>query len=340
MGTWRAGVMSVMVLTLGLFAGGCATDKAVINNAQESHKELEPAILNDARLSAYMQKIGQRIVAEAKEMDARGEGPSSHKKGDTAWMFEDVQFHMVGSDTLNAFTTGGHHVYIYSELFTTAKTEDEFAAVCAHEFAHIYCRHVQKGMNRQYGVYAAAAAAAVGGAAIAGSDNLATGALAGGGVGLAAGQFIGMGFTRNDEDEADKYGFRFYTRAGWNPEHFADFFQQMIDKGYDSTPEIASDHPKLANRVENTKRRIKELKEDHPDYKRWAKPDIASASEFKSLQARAIALQKAMPRTKQTQAAELMLAAFPSCVAPTENQQSQVQARERINKAAKRQQGQ
>ena len=327
----------VAMLALFAMASGCASDKSVINNAQQSHAELEPAILNDAALQAYMDKIGTRIVAEAKEMDARGEGPAAHKKGDASWMFEDVQFHMVGSDTLNAFTTGGHHVYIYSELFTTAKTEDEFAAVCSHEFAHIYCRHVQAGMNRQYGVYATAAAAAVGGAYIAGSDNLATGALAGGGVGLAAGQFLGMGFTRGDEDEADKYGFRFYTHAGWNAEHFADFFQQMIDKGYDKTPEIASDHPKLANRVKNTERRIDELKKDHPDYKSWQKPDIASATEFRNLQVRAAKLQKAMPQTKQTQAAELMLAAFPSCVAPVD-QPTQAKAKERIAKAARQQQ--
>ena len=336
----RIGFLSGRVvgfLALLALASGCASDKAVISKAQDAHAGLEPAILDDSALQSYMDKIGQRVVAEAKEMDARGEGPSAHKKGDSSWMFEGVQFHMVGSDTLNAFTTGGHHVYIYSELFTTAKTEDEFAAVCSHEFAHIYCRHVQAGLNRQYGTYAAAAAAAVGGAVIGGKDNLATGALAGGGVGLAAGQFIGMGFTRGDEDEADKYGFRFYTRGGWDPEHFADFFQQMIDKGYDKTPEIASDHPKLANRVKNTERRIDELKQDHPEYKNWHKPDIASVTEFRNLQVRAARLQKSMPKTKGTQAAELMLAAFPSCVAPAENQPRQQQARQLLEQAASRQ---
>ncbi|HEX8324235.1 MAG TPA: M48 family metalloprotease [Tepidisphaeraceae bacterium] len=330
----RGGRVSAIILTMTL-AAGCAShrnDRTVINNAQEAHTELEPAVLDDSVLQAYMDKIGKRIVAEAREMHAAGEGPKDHKAGEAEWMFENVQFHMVGSPTLNAFTTGGQHIYIYSELFTTAETEDAFAAVCAHEFAHIYGRHVQKGMNRQYSTYAAAALAAVGGAAVAGKDNLLTGAAVGGAAGLGVGQFLGMGFTRADEDEADKWGFRFYTRAGWDPNRFADFFQQMIDKGYDKTPEIASDHPKLATRVENTKRRIEELPENA---RQWRKPNVASAREYDTLQARAKKLQRAMPQTKETQAAELMLSAFPSCVAPTATPRQQ-KARSVMEQAAKR----
>ena len=323
----------VPLLALAALAGGCASDKSVINNANQANDQLEPTIIDDPQIEAYMQKLGRRIVTVAAALSEDGVGPKAHKNGeDNSWMFQDVQWHMVGSPTLNAFTTGGHHVYIYSELFRTAKTEDEFAAVCAHEFAHIYCRHVQKGMDRQYGVYGAAAAAAVGGALIGGKDNALTGAAAGGAAGLAAGQFLGMGFTRRDEDEADKYGFQFYTKAGWDPNHFGDFFQQMIDKGYDKTPEIASDHPKLANRVENAKRRTTELEKENPDWKKWQKPDTASPSEFAALQSRAAAAAKRIPQTKESQAAELMLAAFPSCVAPSASKEQQA-ARERLSEA-------
>ncbi|MGN6504543.1 MAG: M48 family metalloprotease [Tepidisphaeraceae bacterium] len=315
-----------------LLIGGCATDKSVIAKAQDEHAQLEPAVINDPQVDAYMKQIGDRIVAAAKELDAQGVGPSAHKKGDTSWMFKDVQFHMVNSNTLNAFTTGGHHVYIYSELFTTAKTEDEFAAVCSHEFAHIYCRHVQQGMDRQYGVYATAAAAAVGGAALAGSGNYATGAEAGAGVGLAAGQFIGMGFTRKDEDQADQYGFQFYTHAGWDPNHFADFFKQMIAKGYDTTPELASDHPKLSARVENTARRVNELP---PNADQWRRPDCISPKQFAALQAIVARDQAKAPKNQATQAAQLMLAAFPSCVAPVD-QPSQKKARQTLSAASRR----
>ncbi len=325
----------LMLLLLSLALGtGCATDKQIIAQAADAHKEIDRAVLDDAVLSGYVQSIGQRVVVVARELDAEGYGPKAHRSEDSEWMFKDIQFHLVNSPTLNAFTTGGQHVYLYSELFTTAKSEDEFAAVVAHEFGHIYGRHVQKGTNRQYAALGVAALGAVGGAVIGGEDNRVAGAAAGGGVGLVAAQFANMGFTRGDEDEADKIGFAFYTHAGWNPAYFPDFFQQMIDKGYDTTPEMMSDHPKLANRVENTKRRISELP---PEAKNWRRPDIASPQKFAEYQARARKLAKSAPKDKSLEAAQLMLSAFPSCVAPLE-QPTQKQAREKIAKAAQKDQ--
>src|SRR3954466_1871221 len=133
---------------------------------------------------------------------------------------KEMKFHFVNSKTLNAFTTGGEHMYIYTQLFETARTEDELAAVMAHEYGHVYARHVAKGMNRQY--TALAAAAALGGAGyLAGGKARAPDCPAlGAGGGAALGIFLNMGFPRQDEAEADKLGFDFYTHAGWDPQQF------------------------------------------------------------------------------------------------------------------------
>src|SRR5687767_978458 len=153
--------LSILLLG-GLFAGGgCATDQQVMQAASGMHQQLEPTIIEDPELANYLQSVGERIIASAQDLSRQGYGPKSHKSSDTSWMFGDkMKFHFVNSNTLNAFTTGGEHMYIYTELFETAKTEDELAAVMAHEYAHIYGRHVNKGMNRQYGAMAAAAALA------------------------------------------------------------------------------------------------------------------------------------------------------------------------------------
>jgi len=50
-------------------------------------------------------------------------------------MFKDLQVHLVNSKTLNAFTTGGNHMYIYNQLFQEARSEDELAGVMSHEYA-------------------------------------------------------------------------------------------------------------------------------------------------------------------------------------------------------------
>jgi hypothetical protein len=73
------------------------------------------------------------------------------------------------------------------------------------------------------------AAGKAAGYALGGEDNKMAAAGTGAALGGAAGQFANMGFTRKDENEADNYGFYFYTRAGWDPGRFDDFFQHMID---------------------------------------------------------------------------------------------------------------
>ena len=104
--------------------------------------------------------------------------------------------------------------------------------------------------------------------------------------------------------------------AGWDPQKFDDFFQHMIDKGYDKTPEMLSDHPTLKSRVETAQQRIKELP---PNAKDWRKPPIADAAKFKQLQDRARQLSKTMPNDQQLANSQQLLQALPrSCVAPVD----------------------
>ena len=334
--TTKTALAPLAMLVLLLVGTGCKVDDAsVIAQAGDVHKGLQPAVITDPQLANYLQTCGNRIIAAAKEAENRKWGPSAHfdEEESSAWMFTNMKFHFVNSKTLNAFTTGGEHMYIYTGLFQQCATEDELVAVMSHEFAHVYGRHVQKGTQRQYGILTAAAAAGVVGAAVS-KDNRMEGAAIGAGVGGAAAGFLGMGFTRKDEDEADKYGFYFYVMGGWDPNHFADFFQRMIDLGYDTTPEYASDHPTLASRVENTKRRISELPKD---YTQWKKPNVASPAEFAALKKRATEVGAKMPNDESLAKAQQLLSAFPSCVSAKDNAPEQVKARNDIQKNVQKQ---
>jgi predicted Zn-dependent protease len=321
-------LLLLLLLATSLFATGCATDAQVMQAASGMHQQLEPAVIEDPELASYLQRVGERIISSAKDLSQQGYGPKSHKSSDTSWMFgEKMRFHFVNSNTLNAFTTGGEHMYIYTELFETARSEDELAAVMAHEYAHIFARHVNKGMNRQYGAMAAAAALAGAGYLYGGDERGGQYAALGATAGMAGGQFVNMGFTRKDENEADDLGFDFYTRAGWDPAKFDDFFQQMIDKGLDTQPELVSDHPSLKNRVAETQERIKELP---PTAQSWRRPPVASPEEFRRLQARAAELGKTLPNDQTLSGSQELLAALPrSCVAAVP-QPDEIKARESL----------
>jgi predicted Zn-dependent protease len=251
-----------------------------------------------------------------------------------------MKFHFVNSKTLNAFTTGGEHMYIYSELFHQCKTEDELAGVMAHEYAHVYARHVKNGMDRQLGQQVGTGVVAVGAGVASfflggGLSSSVSTAQTAGSLASTAGHFVGMGYTRGDEDEADKLGFAFYTRAGWDPDKFADFFKHMIEAGYDTTPEMMSDHPKLSTRVEHTDKRVAELP---AEASQWRKPPTADAKQFTALQQKSVQLCKSLPNDEATQKAQTLLAAFPSCVSPTD-QPAQKAARSKVQDAGLRAQG-
>src|SRR5689334_4083178 len=118
-----------MVVALFVCAAGCANDKKVMAVADKMHTGLEPAVMEDQELAAYLQKVGDRIIESAQALDKEGFGPKSHKEEDNQWMFSNkMHFYFVNSETLNAFTTGGEHMYIYNQLFQECTSEDELAA--------------------------------------------------------------------------------------------------------------------------------------------------------------------------------------------------------------------
>lgn len=323
----RAAGLALVLSTLS----ACATDRQVIAQANDMNVELEPAEIQDSRLEAYLQSMGERIVAAAREADRAHDGPQAHfdKKEDNSWMFTNGKFHLVNSKTLNAFTTGGEHMYIYSELMRQCRSEDELAAVMAHEYAHVYSRHVHQGMNRQYAILGASAGAGLIGLAVGGKEHgeeYGTTALV---SAATIGQFLNLGYTRGDEEEADKYGFNFYVHAGWDPKRFGDFFQQLIDKGFDKTPEAMSDHPSLASRVAEAKKRAAALP---PEAAGWRKPPVADAGAFAALQARAAQVGSSMRTSEQLAKAQTLLSAVPSCVSP-EDQPDQKEAQRRLVRA-------
>jgi predicted Zn-dependent protease len=331
--------LSGLCLLIALGNGCVASDKSTIQQASAFDSGLKPAEIQHAQVNPYLQQIGDRIVAAAKQLDAQGVGPKTHfAKGDRTWMFQDLHWELVNSQTINAFTTGGHYIYVYDALFQMCKNEDELAAVLAHEYGHIYCRHVQKGAGRQEALAAVALAAGGAGYVYGGSQNGSQYAQSAMQLAQSGGGFLEMGFTRGDEAQADEYGFLFYTKAGWPPEHFADFFKDMIAAGYDSKSAMTSDHPTLASRVEAAEKRVAAL--DKKKVAALRKPDIATPAQFDEAKRSALAAAQGMPNDQQALKTKNLLQALPrSCWIPYEPE-DQKAAQQKIVEDAKKMQAQ
>jgi predicted Zn-dependent protease len=144
------------------------------------------------------------------------------------------------SKTVNAFATPGGYLYVYRGLLETAQNEAELAAVMAHETGHVVARHAARNMVAEYGVDAVAS--------LAGGNNpglltkLTT---------TIAGQGLLLSHSRADETEADEYGARYASAAGYDPRAFSAFFTRL-QQSEGRTPAALtylSDHPATGDRI-------------------------------------------------------------------------------------------
>src|SRR5262249_14961081 len=82
-------------------------------------------------------------------------------------------------------------------------------------------------------------------------------------AGLVA-QMINMKYGRNDELEADRWGVKLMTEAGYDPHAMVDVMKVLEEATGDQgrQPEFISTHPNPGHRIEHIEQAIKEL---YPD---------------------------------------------------------------------------
>jgi len=163
-------------------------------------------------------------------------------------------------NSLNAFAVPGGSVFVFSGLIMNFETEDELAAVLAHEIAHVTQRHIANRMERQSLISVSSLALAILGIVVGGGGE-GSGALAMGALG--AGQATSLNYGRADENESDHIGFQYLLKAGYNPEGMVTGFQKIRRTSMlsgSSMPTYLSTHPALGDRIIGIKARIAVLK--------------------------------------------------------------------------------
>lgn len=157
----------------------------------------------------------------------------------------------------NAFALPGGKVGVNTGMWTVAKTQDELAAVLAHELAHVLSRHAAERVSQQMaaGVALEAAQAYSGARTSPENTKLLMGAL-----GLGAQLGVMLPFSRVHETEADVLGQRIMAEAGFDPAGAVRLWQGMINaSGGGRVPQILSTHPDPQNRIAALQARVAEL---------------------------------------------------------------------------------
>ena len=181
------------------FAAGCGGPRparAFVEQARRLHNDaLVSAVSRDGRLGEYVQLVGERLIAGARDA-------APDKSGDP--MFARMKFHVVSVATPNVFVTGGEHVYVYAGLIAACENEEELASAVAHALAHALNLDVQNLPIRPDPRGAPPEAVAW--------------------------QFVVNRFTAQQEWAADKLAFAVFARAGWDPDRFGTLFTRLGDQ--------------------------------------------------------------------------------------------------------------
>jgi predicted Zn-dependent protease len=185
-------------------------------------KEIEKELgrVEDEDLQDYIQNIGTKVAR------------FSHSRS-----FE-YHFAAVDDEQVNAFALPGGYIFITRGLLEELDSENQLAAILAHEVVHVAARDTAAAISRQIGMNAVLMAAAS-------SD-------APGSVMRAAQittQLLSLRYSRSDERTADLGGLDYMVKAGYNPYGMAETMEIFKDRQKTRTVEFFSTHPSPVNRI-------------------------------------------------------------------------------------------
>ena len=149
------------------------------------------------------------------------------------------RFGVLDTDAINAFAAPGGVVLVTSGLLRQLSSEDEFAAVLAHEIAHVVREHHYQVILRSRQ-----------------SETVVRGLRVDPGLSRASAQFYTRGLDAASEHEADLLGVQLLARAGYDPSAALSVLERLDALGT-ADPRVAlmaSTHPSARERMDSLAR--------------------------------------------------------------------------------------
>ncbi len=195
----------------------------------------------DERLNRYIQEVNQRLSAQAsRNLD---------------WEIE-----IINSSAPNAWALPGGKMAINRGLLTELNSEAELAAVLGHEIVHADAAHGAKAQSTGVLSQVGAMAAGIYLGSKAESDLARNAAMLMPSLGAA---LITQKYGRDAERESDKYGMRYMSAAGYDPQGAVDLqatFLRLSEQGKSNWLNgLFASHPPSAERLANNRKMAAKL---------------------------------------------------------------------------------
>jgi predicted Zn-dependent protease len=212
-----------------------AKERAIGLNVLRKIRATAP-VIEDPEISAWIRSLGNRLSACASGAN------------------NPFYFLVLKDSAVNAFATLGGVVVVNTGLILQTDSEDELAAVIAHEIAHVSQRHIARMLeNSRYNMLGTGVAILAG--ILASSKNAEAGqAIITGAVAMQAHK--DLTFSRVAEAEADRVGLRILATAGFNPAAMPVFLKKLEAEFSDArgaANEYLRSHPLAVTRVSDAR---------------------------------------------------------------------------------------
>lgn len=188
--------------------------------------------------AAEVDRIGRRLVANTEA----AKSPYAEAHNFHFYLLDDEK-------TVNAFALPGGQVFITKALYDKLENEGELAGVLGHEIGHVINRHSAEHMAE-----GKLGQTLVGAVAVGSSDNRGRGMMAAAAAAM-ANQMLQLKYSRGDETEADNYGLKYMTQAGFDPRDMLKVMEVLKQaSGGGGRAEFMQTHPLPQSRIEDIKR--------------------------------------------------------------------------------------
>lgn len=222
-----------------------ATEELKLAYASDFAQISTHTVLLNERISGRVNEIGQRLV-KASRAGAGNEG-----RHEQLYSFT---FRIMNDPIINAFSVPAGYIYVNTGLLDILQSEEELAAVLAHEIHHVNGRHLMKQINNQRTsrvvgsvagfVFGTALGVGLGtatqpstsayGSAHAFQSHLQSLAM---NTSMQFGQAMGgvmtvsmvTGYSKSQELEADAKGLEMMKAAGYDPQGMVSMFKRFIE---------------------------------------------------------------------------------------------------------------
>jgi len=192
---------------------------------------------HNARLTEYLNLIGQTLVLHTDKPDT----------------FGGYHFALLDSTEVNAFACPGGIILITRGMLSSVKSEDELAAVLAHEIAHIIHRDGIAAIQSSRWSEALMVIGSNAAKEFGPKETAQLVSLFEGSIDDVFKTLVVNGYGREQEREADSAALGYLAAAGYDPQALTGYLKRLEQGGKGSRSGIFTTHPGTEERLENVR---------------------------------------------------------------------------------------